>query len=90
MPKGEKVLSPKQKDRTTTFKKNRNEVLIDVFSHWYLLINIHASVVKIKFKLVSNLQLTLQLVSFQYSKLESISKTLLKAKRKISFRGSFI
>jgi hypothetical protein len=29
-------------------------------------------------------------VSFQYSKLESISKTLLKAKRRISLRGSLI
>jgi hypothetical protein len=38
--------------------------------------------VKLKFQLVYNLQLILQLVS--------ISKTLLKAKRRISFRGSFV
>jgi hypothetical protein len=33
MPKGEKVLSPKQKDRITTIsKKIRNKVLIGIFS----------------------------------------------------------
>jgi hypothetical protein len=32
MPKGEKILSPKQKDRTTNFKKNQNEALIDISS----------------------------------------------------------
>jgi hypothetical protein len=31
MPKGEKILSPKQNDRTTILKKLRNEVLIDIF-----------------------------------------------------------
>jgi hypothetical protein len=32
MPKGEKILSPKQKDRTTTtFQKFSNEVLIGMF-----------------------------------------------------------
>jgi hypothetical protein len=32
MPKGEKILSPKQKDRTTIkFKKFRNKVLVDIF-----------------------------------------------------------
>jgi hypothetical protein len=32
MPKGEKILSPKQKDRTTISKKNRNESLIGKIS----------------------------------------------------------
>jgi hypothetical protein len=31
MPKGDKLLSPKQKDRTTISKKIRNEVLIGIF-----------------------------------------------------------
>jgi uncharacterized membrane protein len=31
MPKGKKLLSPKQKDRTTTISKILNKVLIDVF-----------------------------------------------------------
>jgi hypothetical protein len=58
MPKGEKVFSPKQKDRTTTnFKIFKN------FSNWYLNV--------------------LQMV------FTKIGKTLLKAKRRISIRGSF-
>jgi hypothetical protein len=39
--------------------------------------------------LVSNLQLILQLVSLQFSNWY-LFQTLLKAKRRISFRGSFI
>jgi hypothetical protein len=43
MPKGEKILSPKQKDRTTNFKKFRNEDLFgyhkSLFSNWYLVIS---------------------------------------------------
>jgi hypothetical protein len=35
MPKGEKILSPKQKDLTTNFKILKIKVLIDIF-HWYL------------------------------------------------------
>jgi hypothetical protein len=31
MPKGEKILSPKQKDRATISKKIQNKVFIDVF-----------------------------------------------------------
>jgi hypothetical protein len=31
MPKGERILSPKQKDCTTISKKIQNKVLIDVF-----------------------------------------------------------
>jgi hypothetical protein len=37
IPKGEKILSPKQKDRTTTIsKKNRNKVLIGIFKSVFL------------------------------------------------------
>jgi hypothetical protein len=71
MPKGEKVFSPKQKDRTTTIsKKFEMKFSIDVFSidiNLYLFFN---SFVKVKFQI------------------NIYFKTLLKAKRKISFRGS--
>jgi hypothetical protein len=60
--KGERILSPKQKDR----------ILIGIS---YLVFMLHLSC---KNKILIVLQL------------ESISKTLLKAKSKISFRGSFI
>jgi hypothetical protein len=45
MPKGEKILSPKQKDRTTISKKFEMNLLLVNFN-WYM------------FQLVSNLQLT--------------------------------
>jgi hypothetical protein len=91
MPKGERLLSPKQKDRTTTnLKKFQNKILIDIFHigiyvmaisqlvsisidvfsklvfdvNWY---PCFTCLVKAKFQLVSNLQLILQLVSFQFS-----------------------
>jgi hypothetical protein len=71
MPKGEKVFSPKQKDRTTTIsKKFEMNFSIDVFSigiNLYLFFNWF---VKVKFQI--NIYI----------------KTLLKAKRRISFRGS--
>jgi hypothetical protein len=73
MPKGEKVLSPKQKDRRHHhFKKFRNKVLIDVF---------HISIFKGQF-----LQLVSLKVNFQ---IDIYFKTLLKAKRRISFTESF-
>jgi hypothetical protein len=42
MPKGEKILSPKQKNRTTNFKNFRNNDLVGFhksFSSWYLVIS---------------------------------------------------
>jgi hypothetical protein len=77
MPKGEKILSPKQKDRTTNFKKIRNKDLfgfhICLFFNWYLVMTISSiGTYRDKFS---------KLVSF---------KTLLKIKRSISFRGSFV
>jgi hypothetical protein len=62
MPKGGEILSPKQKDRTTT-----NVKIFKNFSNWYL-----------------NVFDLFQLV------FTKISKTLLKAKRRILLRGSFI
>jgi hypothetical protein len=66
MPKGEKILSPKQKDRTTTIsKKIKMKDLIAIhkclFFNWY---------------------------SRQFQ-ISIYFKTLLKAKGRISFRGSF-
>jgi hypothetical protein len=44
MPKGEKILSPKQKDRTTNFKKFQNKDLFGfhkcLFFNWYLVMTI--------------------------------------------------
>jgi hypothetical protein len=53
MPKGERILSPKQKDRTTIiFKKIRNKALIDIwqFLNWY---PCFTCLEKAKFQLVS-------------------------------------
>jgi hypothetical protein len=66
--KGGESISPKQKDRTTTFRK----ILTDIFQigmifNWYI------------FK--TNISIYFQLISI---------KSLLKAKRRISFRGSFV
>jgi hypothetical protein len=66
--KGGESISPKQKDRTTTFQK----ILIDIFQigmifNWYI------------FKI--SISIYFQLISI---------KTLLKTKRRISFRGSFV
>jgi hypothetical protein len=74
MPKGEKILSPKQKDRTTTIsKKFEIKDLVGtykgLFFNWYLEIA------------VSSIGIFLKLVSI---------KTLLKTKRRILFRGSFV
>jgi hypothetical protein len=45
VPKGEKILSPKQKDRTTTIsKKIRNEFLIGKFQLVYFSISIQFSI----------------------------------------------
>jgi hypothetical protein len=35
MPKGEKILSPKQKDRTANFKKIRNEDLFGFYKYFF-------------------------------------------------------
>jgi hypothetical protein len=74
MPKGEKILSPKQKDRTTTISKIfKMKDLIGIHKgfvfNWYLVITI------------SSISILSILVSI---------KTLLKTKRRISFRGSFV
>jgi hypothetical protein len=66
--KGGESISPKQKDRTTTFRK----ILIDTFQigmifNWYI------------FKI--SISIYFQLISI---------KTLLKTKRRISFRESFV
>jgi hypothetical protein len=89
MPKRERILSPKQKNRNTNFKNFWNEVLIDIWQilNWYLCFTWF---VKVKFQLVSNLQLILQMVSLQFSNWYLFQKTLLKTKRRISFRGSFV
>jgi hypothetical protein len=64
--KGGESISPKQKDRTTTFRK----ILIDIFQIG-MLIYIFKTSISMYFQLIS-------------------IKTLLKAKRRISFRGSFV
>jgi hypothetical protein len=72
--KGGEIISPKQKDRTTNFKKFRNEELF----------GFHKSLF---FQLVS---CDKQFFSNGiFSKFVSI-KTLLKTKRRISFRGSCV
>jgi hypothetical protein len=74
MPKGEKILSPKQKDRTTNFKNFRNEDLFgfhkclffnwfDIF-HWYLCHdNISIDILILRKQISSGIVLKLQLVS---------------------------
>jgi hypothetical protein len=69
MPKGEKILSPKQKDHTTAISK---------FSKWIFQI--------MYFQIGINWYLCLWKEDF---KIDIHLKTLLKAKRRISFRGSF-
>jgi hypothetical protein len=69
--KGGEILSPNQKDRTTTLRK----FSIDIFQIGMIF---SIGVFKVS-KLVSKYKF--QLVSI---------KTLLKAKRRISFRGSFV
>jgi hypothetical protein len=68
MPKGESI-SPKQKDRTTTFLK----FLVDIFQIGMMIFNWY--ILKI------SISIYFQLISI---------KTLLKTKRRISFRGSFV
>jgi hypothetical protein len=62
--KGGEILSPKQKDRTTTFRKKSQLVYFGMF--------------------------TLKSFSNWYLNIAQIGKTLLKAKRRISSRGSFV
>jgi NADH:ubiquinone oxidoreductase subunit 4 (subunit M) len=71
MPKGEKILSPKQKDRTTT-----NFKIFKIF--------------KIKFSIgIFQISMPLEIISQLVSifQIDIYLKTLLKAKRRISFRG---
>ena len=85
MPKGERVLSPKQKDRTTNFKKIQNKVLIGIFS---MGIYFNWCILKLVFGINWYLCFTWFVkVKFQ---IDIYLKTLLKAKRRISFRGSFV
>jgi hypothetical protein len=67
MPKGEKILSPKQNDRTTISKNFKNKVLIDDFHIGILTMEISSiGIFKDRFsKLVSNSQSILQLVSLK-------------------------
>jgi hypothetical protein len=66
--KGGEDISPKQKDRTTTFQKNLIAIFqIGMIFNWYI------------FKI--SILIYFQLISI---------KNLLKAKRIISFRGSFV
>jgi hypothetical protein len=72
MPKGEKILSPKPKDRTTIVSKNfEMKDLIGI--HKYLFFNWYSR----QFQIGMNFQISIHF------------KTLLKAKGRISFRGSF-
>jgi hypothetical protein len=118
MPKGEKILSPKQKDCTTNFKKNRNEDLFGfhkcLFFNWYheWSFNLYFSLVSMSWQYINwyaylekaksqvvlfwnfNWYLVMTIFSIgtckdKFSKLVSI-KILLKTKRRISFRGSFV
>ena len=76
--KGGESISPKQKDRTTTNFKIFKNLL-----NWYL--NVFDLVF---FKIGIPLEIISQLVSiFQ---IDIYLKTLLKVKRRISFRGSFV
>jgi hypothetical protein len=91
LPKGEKILSPKQKDRTPPYFQNK--VFIDVFHIGiHKMANSSISIFKGRFsKLISNSQSILQLASLKVHLWIGIYfKTLLKAKRRISFKGSFI
>jgi hypothetical protein len=75
MPKGEKILSPKQKDRTTTNLK----LHFEKFSNWYS--------TKFSISIYSNGYLSFGIFKDRFSK---IGKTLLKTKRRILLRGSFV
>jgi hypothetical protein len=79
--KGGEILSPKQKDRTTNFKIFEMMFYLVFtkvcFSNWYLVIEI--SSIGIFSKLAS-----------KYTSNWYLLKILLKTKRRILFRGSFV
>jgi hypothetical protein len=91
MPKGERILSPKQKDRTTIISKNFEIMLQLIFGNFS--IGIHASFVLRKQNFnwyLNNGNLFNWCLSRSFFKISIYFNTLLKAKRRISFRGSFI
>jgi hypothetical protein len=87
MPKGEKELSPKQKDHTTTISKTSQiSISIGIWSKW--IFNWYV-------KWISQLAYSKPHIKYERIWIGIISlgiyfKTLLKAKRIISFRGAFI
>jgi hypothetical protein len=81
MSKGEKVLSPKQKDRTTIskvkiFEKCLFQLVFELIFNWYL----------VEFQNIN----WYNVISYLFQKGKIISKTLLKAKGRISSGGAFI
>jgi hypothetical protein len=91
MPNGERLLSPKQKERTTIISKKIKIKLQLIFGNFS--IGIHASFVLRKQNFnwyLNNGNLFNWYISRSFFKISIYFKTLLKAKRRISFRGSFI
>jgi hypothetical protein len=84
MPKGEKILSPKQKDRTT--KKFRNEALIDIF-HIGTYVMAISQLVSISIDVFSKIIFDINWYPCLKFQIDIYFKPLLKAKRRISFRG---
>jgi hypothetical protein len=91
MTKGEKVLSPKQKDRTTILKfsktKGRN-----YFNRYLSLSQKFSISISFGFKISLSIRISISLISFGiYSKKgKTFRKPLLKAKRRISSGRAFI
>jgi hypothetical protein len=94
MPKGERVLSPKQKDRTTTISKFSQMIILSLFQLIFEFISIGIWVsLKMNFQMVCKSKIWIGIsfgISKLFFKLVSILKTLLKAKRRIHSRGAFI
>jgi hypothetical protein len=87
--KGRKDIKPKAKGPHHQFQNFQNKALIDIF-HWYLCHgNISIDILILR-KQNFNWDLVITISSIgRFPKLVSI-KTLLKTKRRISFRGSFV
>jgi hypothetical protein len=106
MPKGEKVFSPKQKDRTSPKQKDSttfSKKIKKKYFNWYLIkinlqlvcevnfsISISLDISKLFFKLASSKLHIKYEISIGIILLHIYFKTLLKAKRRISLRGSLL
>jgi hypothetical protein len=88
MPKGEKVLSPKQKDPTTILKfvKTKGRNYFNRYLSWFSIGILFGFKVSISMKNFN----WYNFIRYLFQKKKIISKTLLKAKGRTSSGGAFI